>query len=288
MASPSRSLLPKEHGAYAQLAFPLLTGLALSFPSPAALALGMAAVAFFLANEPVAVLLGTRGKRLKDGAGDRAKGRAALLLSLGAVLGLVGVWRGGAAVWPELAFPVSAAILLIPVVLAGRQKSLPGEILVITGFSTLLLPLAAASGVPTLKAALAAGVWWLSFCLGTLEVHAIKARIKPTAPKQWTRWGSPLAATVVLAGATWMALGQLNPILEAWSPGGAPGALADGGLAWAAEARRLLPPAAAALLPPAVAVLLVSFLRVHPRRLKRVGWTLVGANALALVLLLQG
>ncbi len=63
---------------------------------------------------------------------------------------------------------------------------------------------------------------------------------------------------------------------------------ASGGLEWVDEAQRLLPPAAAAILPPTLAVLTVSLFKVHPRHLKRVGWTLVGANTLALVMLLQG
>ena len=64
--SKTPSLLPKEHGAYAELAFPLITGLALAVPSLSALALGGAAVLLFLLNEPVAILLGARGKRLKE------------------------------------------------------------------------------------------------------------------------------------------------------------------------------------------------------------------------------
>ena len=38
----------------------------------------------------------------------------------------------------------------------------------------------------------------------------------------------------------------------------------------------------------ALAIFFLSLSRVHPRHLKRVGWTLVGANTLTLVLLLQG
>jgi len=259
--SKKPSLLPKEHGAYAELAFPLITGLALAVPSLAALALGGAAVLLFLLNEPVAVLLGARGKRLKDQLGDRATNRAAFLLGGATGLGLMGLWKGGADLWPELAYPMAAGALLVPLVLRGQQKSLFGEFVVVTAFSTLLLPLAAASGAESERAIHAAAVWWISFALGTLEVHAIKARLKDTAKSQWTRWGSPLASGVVVAGAIFLALGQ----------GGRP-ALAG---------------PAAALLPPALAIFILSLIRVHPKRLKRVGWSLVAANSLALILLLQ-
>lgn len=271
--STSSRLLPREHGAYAQLAFPVLTGLLLSWPSPAALLLAGAAVSFFLANEPLAILLGVRGVRLLDREGERARKRAGLLLAAGSVLGGLGVLLGWPVVWPEILPPAGAGLLLIPVVRAGRQKSLPGEILVLTAFSTLVLPLVAASGGDPVRALLATGVWWLSFLLATLEVHAIKARLKNRGPYRWTRFASPVSAGVLVVVAAWVALGQGRPVVQALG-------LDEG---W-----RYLPPAAAALLPPAVAILALSMIRVHPRHLKRVGWTLVGANGLTLILLLQG
>jgi hypothetical protein len=43
-----------------------------------------------------------------------------------------------------------------------------------------------------------------------------------------------------------------------------------------------------AVMPGALLVLGVAALRVHPRRLKRVGWSLVAANVVTLALLLAG
>jgi hypothetical protein len=256
------SLLPKEHGAYAELAFPLVTGLALTTPSLPALSLGLAAVFLFLANEPLAILLGARGKRLKEQLGERARMRGSFLLGGATGLGLLGVWTGGAEIWPEALFPLAAGSLLIPLVLSGKQKTLFGEFVVVTAFATLLLPLAAASGADPHRAALAAGVWWVSFGLGTLEVHAIKARLKEKGRNQWTRWGSPVASALAVTGALSVALGQI----------GSPAAAGP----------------AAALLPPSLAIFGVSLANVHPKHLKGVGWTLVAANTVALVLLLQG
>ena len=255
-------LLPKEHGAYAQLAFPLLTGLALAVPAPSTLALGGAAVAFFLANESAAILLGARGMRLKDQEGSRARVWGSILLGFGSILGAVGVVAGWPEIWPSVLLPAAAGILLVPMALTGRQKTLVGEFLVITAFATLVLPMAAASGVDPTRAALTAAVWWVSFGLGTLEVHALKARHKKTGRAGWTRWASPLASGAVLAGALFLALGH----------GGFP----------ASEGP------AAALIPPALAIFSLSLFRVHPKHLKRVGWSLVVANSLALFLLLQG
>jgi hypothetical protein len=258
----NQSLLPKEHGAYAELAFPLITGLALAPPSLPVFSLGLAAVFLFLANEPLAILLGARGKRLQDQLGERAKSRGSFLLGGATGLGMLGIWRGGAEVWPELLYPLAAGSLLVPLVLLGKQKTIFGEFVVVTAFATLLLPLAAASGADPERAVLAAGVWWISFGLGTLEVHAIKARLKKTAKSQWTRLGSPVAAGSVSGAAILLTLGQ----------GGSPG----------------LAGPAAAVLTPALAIFILSLVKVHPKQLKRVGWTLVGANSVALALLLVG
>jgi hypothetical protein len=261
------TLLPREHGAYAELAFPLVTGWAMAIPSLPSLALGASAVLFFLANEPLAILLGVRGKRLQTQLGSSASARGRTLLGLGIALGLAGVLGAGPSVWPEILLPGAAGLLLIPTFLAGRQKTILGEILVVTAFSTLVLPLAMASGAEANRAWAAACVWWVSFALGTFEVHAIKARHKPAGRSDWTRWGSPLlSGAVVLAGfAVWM------------GPWGFSGVSGEVEL-----------PAVPALLPPSVAIFGLSLLRVHPKHLKRVGWSLVGANTLALVILLVG
>jgi len=237
-----------------------------SGPSLPALLLGSAAVAFFLANEPVAVLLGARGGRLKNQLESRARVRTGILLFAGGGLGALGAITMGAAIWPELAFPLIPGLLLIPLVLLGRQKSLLGEMVVVTSFATLPLPLAAASGRAFLEVALATGVWWISFALGTVEVHAIKARLKPSARRQWTRWASPFFSSLAVVGALGVALGGVFP--PGWPPA----------VAWAATA----------LLPVALAVSGLSFLKVHPRQLKKVGWALVGANALTFLLLAAG
>ena len=68
------SLLPKEHGAYGQIAFPLATAFVVAGVSTAGLLLAAAVVAGFLAHEPAAVLLGLRGARpLVHGSDARRK-----------------------------------------------------------------------------------------------------------------------------------------------------------------------------------------------------------------------
>src|SRR5205823_6340503 len=55
------ALLPKEHGAYGQLLFPLITAMAVGRPGVAAWSFAAAAVCAFLAHEPLLLLLGQRG-----------------------------------------------------------------------------------------------------------------------------------------------------------------------------------------------------------------------------------
>src|SRR6187397_412589 len=65
-------MLPKEHGAYGQLAFPLLTSLIVVGPAYASLWLATAMIGLFLAHEPVLVLLGHRGPRARAAGAQRA------------------------------------------------------------------------------------------------------------------------------------------------------------------------------------------------------------------------
>lgn len=261
------SLWPREHGATAELAFPLLTGLGLGGLSPGGLALALSAVAFYLSHEPVAVLLGRRGVRVREQLASRARVRGGALLGMGLVLATGSIAVAGGSLWPWILFPASAAVLLLPLVLARKEKTLVGEFLVILAFAGLVLPLASTGDTDPSRAFAAALVWIVSFGLGTFEVHAIKARAKRRGGRQqrrpgrsWTSWASPLLAGVVVLGA---ATGLLLRIWPDPSP--------------------LL-----AVLPPAAAVLSIGLMKVPARNLKRVGWSMVGANAVALGLLLLG
>jgi hypothetical protein len=242
------------------LAFPLLTGLGLANPTVTTFALALSALCFFLGHEPLAVLLGVRGVRLKKAMGERARRRAAALILGGSFLGAAAAVQSWELLWPSVLVPSAPALLLLPLVLSGRQKTLPGELLVVTAFSTLVLPLGISAGADPALAGAASVLWWVSFFLGTLEVHAIKARYKERARRVWTRWASPAASLLTLAVC-------LVALSRAGSGFSAP---------------------FLALVPPALAVLSVDIARVHPRNLKRVGWALVGANTLSLAFLLAG
>jgi hypothetical protein len=87
--APQRTLVPREHGAYGQLAMPLLTALAIGRPGISALALTAAVVLAFVAHEPLLVAVGQRGPRALELDGARARRRlvwlGALVLACGAL-----------------------------------------------------------------------------------------------------------------------------------------------------------------------------------------------------------
>jgi len=255
--SPRRSLLPQEHGAWGQLFAPLATALALGRPGPAAIALAASAALGFLACEPALVMLGQRGTRVFQEDGPRAGRRFAWLALLALAAGGLGLGLAPpAARWAALPTPVLAAAASV-LVARKLEFTLPGEIVIAIALSSVGLPVALASGA-SLGAALAAwATWILAFTAVTLAVQVLLTRARGEERGR----GALSAAGVVGIGL-------------------AAAALAAGGI---------FPGAALfALAPLALVSFAVCVLPVSPRRLKAVGWTIMGASLLTVVLLAAG
>lgn len=250
----NKHLIPREHGAYAELGFPLLTGLLVASPGWASFLFVAAALLFFFANESLVVLAGARGKRLQEDQGPAARRLLAVLGGLGAAAGLTGLALAPeAARWLAL-IPAAFAIGLVPAVLSKNLKTLPGEAVAAAAFSSMHLPVAAAGGA---EGALLWGppvMWFATTMAATFVVHAIKSRVTGATP--WVVPVSALAAPFALAAAL--------------------------ALAWGFPSLRAV--AVAACLPLAGAILL-DRLALSPKKLKQVGWTVVAANALAVTVL---
>ncbi len=250
--------MPREHGAYAQLGFPLLTGLIYSHGRPGGVGFAIAAVALFLAHEPLAVLAGVRGKRLQEQLGGAAR-RRVLALGGAAALGLAAaIGLAPSRAWLAAILPGGLALLLVPALGTRKLKSLPAETVVAAVFATSLLPVALTGPTTWLTAGVAAAVWFAAVLPAIFAVHAIKVAFKGKAEGRWTLVAAPLSAGLAALAAVTAAL-----ILPTW-------------------ARDFL-----AVIPPAAAVLVVSWIRPHPKHLKRVGWAVVMADAAALVILLM-
>lgn len=245
---------PREHGAWAQAT---LTSVAVLGVVPAAptgfwawmCALWMA----FLAHEPMLILLGQRGARSRQ-----AQGKACLLwlglLGAGAVaLALAGLPGSSLAARKAALLPAVPALLLLPGILRGEEKSLAGEALAALALAGASAPLALRAGAGSGSAlALAAGLG-ATFLLGTLLVRRYLAGLR-RRPEPLSVYGGPLL-TGLGAGA---------------------------GLILLAEGRVL---EGLACLPLPLLGFRLLARPWPPSRLKRLGWALAAGNALTALLL---
>lgn len=169
--SSARSLMPREHGAYGQLAVPLLTALLSTRPTTAALLYTAAGVFAFCAHEPLLVLLGQRGSRALREAGRRARIRL-VVLAVGALLcaGFALVLSSSAA---RLAFIAPASGMLAFGLLIWRKQERTdwGEIMAACILSAAAVPVAIAAGLPEQLALSAWGAFAIGFGLVTLALH---------------------------------------------------------------------------------------------------------------------
>lgn len=245
-----RSLLPREHGAYGQLALPLLAALSCGRPSMAAAFYALVAVLAFLAHEPLLVLCGHRGPRALREVGARARTR--LLLYSVLVLLALGLALVFSTAMARLAFlgPLAGAGLVGFAIASRRERTDWGETVAALALSASSLPVAISGGVPPTLALLCWAVWTVGFGLFTITLRrAIHGR------------------KTVLPGAS------DSPLLPA--------------LVFCAGALLFLHYAAFAfaVLPMATVSLVLFIAPPAPRRLSQVGWLLVGSSALTGLLL---
>ena len=255
--TPTRphSLLPHEHGAWGQLALPMASALALGGLAPAALLLAAATVLGFLAHEPWLVLLGHRGARALADDGARARRFLGWLLFAATLCGAVGAWL---APWPArlaLLLPAALAAAVIGLVLAKRERTVPGELTVVSALATSGFAVALAGGASLRVAAAATLTWELAFAASVFAVQGVLERARSKEP---------------------IDSGPRNALAVALVTGlGSAAALAVG-LGWVVP----LAVAPTALLSLAVCMGLFS-----PRKLRRLGWGLVGATGVTLLVL---
>jgi len=241
-----RSLLPKEHGAYAELAVPMLAALIAGVPGASALLLATGAWAFFLAHEPALVLLGRRGERARTEHEERAASRLLTLGLAGVVLGSLGLVLALPVVrWGSLAVAALALVFAVLVAL-GEERSTAGEVLAAITLAGAAFPVGVASGIDVGTAARAWLIWSLGFVAVVLPARSIGARRRSSAPVGVRALPAGLALGVGMA--LW------GPIL--------------GGL-------ELL-----ALAPLVIASGWLGIARPPPSRLRQVGWSIVVSTLL--------
>jgi hypothetical protein len=205
-----RTLLPREHGAYAQLGAPLVAALVMRAPTLAAGWLAAAAIAAFLANEPLLVALGHRGRRARELDGARAWRRLGVLgiVALGAGIAGLALANTGARVAAGAAALPAAALLVLGV--RRAQHSLAGEVMAAIALPALAVPVAIASGTAHADAVIVWLAWSLGFAASVVAVHRVIARHRAPAARLDRVLAAALVAVLVaicgVAGVTALAL----------------------------------------------------------------------------------
>ena len=176
-----RWLVPREHGAYFQLAIPLLAAWWLGPSSSASLLVGVAACLAFLAHEPLLVVLGARGARMRQNAGRRARTWVTVLAGSATATGALGLALAPPGGLPFAAVGGLLGVILIGLARRGVEHTLYGELIAavaLTGASAIVR--AAAGTAPSVVLA-----WWLGWATGfgatVIAVHRVIARHRRAA-----------------------------------------------------------------------------------------------------------
>lgn len=171
-------LLPREHGTYGEIAFPLITALVLGSWNLAVWGLVLVAVGGYLAHEGFLVLTGGRGPRA------RREQRQAAVMSVATfgAIALSGASFSLSALTPDAWIGALAAsglsMVAVASALIGREHTLPGELLAAIALPAWGVPVALQGGVPWFTALTAWGVWSLGYAAATFVVHVVIRRTK--------------------------------------------------------------------------------------------------------------
>ena len=245
------AVFPKEHGAYGQLLFPLITALAVGRPGAAAFAFAAAALFAFLAHEPLLVLMGQRGPRAREDAGPRAirwfaaTGLTATGLAVFAIATMASVAQHA------VIFCAALASILLAVIATRRERTTSGEILSACTLASLALPVALAAHTTHAVAVTCVLVFAAAFTTATVCVRAVIVHTR-----------RPPASAARMAGAL-TAAGAMAILAFSGAIG-----FASSVAPWAA-------------LPVCTAGVVLVLKPPSARQLRAVGWTLVATTATA-------
>jgi hypothetical protein len=248
-------LIPREHGAYGQIAFPIAAALGAAGNSTAAWLLVAAFSAAFVAHEPLLVVLGQRGLRATRELGRDAKRTLAVAGGIALVAAVAG-WLVMApthrwTIWVPAAF----ALATVPLILQKTQKTLTGEMHVALTLASCALPVGTAAGLRPQEAAACWFVMTLGFWAATLAVRATIAHQRREAT------GALRGAAILVA------------------------VLSPGVAILIAERFRLHPLLWVATMPMALLGMFIAIALPHARHLRRVGWSLIAGSAATTALL---
>ncbi len=251
-------LIPREHGAYGQLAFPLATALAIGRPTLGAIGLAIAGVAAFLSHESLLIVLGQRGGRAAREQYDEAQRTLALFGTVAIVAGVFALFVMNLLARWALALPAVFALQLSIAVFSGKERTYAGELLAAGTLTALSLPVAIASGATMRTGFTVFVVFALMFATATTAVHAIIVRGGQRAGAAGRLWSAVFTVIAVAVLGVLERIGIVQPIAP-----------------WAA-------------IPVGVVALFLVVQAPSPRQLRTVGWALVAATAMTSILLAVG
>ena len=259
MSTAQRKMVPREHGAYAELLFPIVSVLLGGAPTTSTWLLAIGAIGAFLANEPLLVLFGQRGTRMQREESDRAK-RALLIFSLVALgAGVGGLLIASAPVQYAVVVPLLLGVTLVMLAIQGLERSMFGEGLAAVTLSSIAIPLGLSAGLG-LRVTLSIALLWLTTSLlGTAVVRLTVARTKAKTDEELRRVGFKRGMLILVCSLV-IIVGVV-------------------GLTGSREGLLTL----AAAMPVALVVLAVAALQPTARRLRLMGWSLVAANLCSLI-----
>lgn len=254
-------MLPREHGAYSQMALPLVTSFVVAGATPPAALTGLAVFLGFLAHEPLMVLLGRRGARARHDSAGRARALVAATGAAALAAGLTAVVLAPAGVRWSFGLPLVPALVVAGGLFSRQEKSAPAEVAVALAFSLAAVPTSLAAGASTSTAVSLGVVFALVFVAGVLAVRVVILRVR----------GGGRPRAVRATRALLLALG-----------GGAAVVLA------VTAARGVLPWTPLLATAPGLVAALSLALRRTPPALKTVGWTLMSMSTAAAAILAAG
>jgi hypothetical protein len=231
----------------------MLSALLAGAPRFAAVAFTAGAVLAFLAHEPLLVWRGQRGPRMLREHGPRALRRGLVLAGLSALCYAAGVAVAPLALGPAAVIAVVLGVAGFGVALAGREKTVGGELLAALAVSSAALPVALAAGLGLAFSAALVAVWVVSFAVSTAAARGIALRAKDHGRS--LRLAGALAV-VVAAAATALAASGLAPLRAALAPA-----------------------------PALVLAVALSLRPVPPAKIRLVGWSMIAASVVTLAVL---
>ena len=259
MGTAQRKMVPREHGAYAELLFPIASVFLGGSPTTATWLLAVGAIASFLANEPLLVLFGQRGTRTKRAESDRAKRALLVFLLLALGTGVAGLLLTTTVVQYAVGVPLLLGAALMMLAIQGLERSMMGEGLAAATLSSIAIPLGLSAGLDLTLTLAVALIWLVTSLLGTAVVRLTVGRTKAKTDEDLARVRLKRALLVLVCLAV-IAVGVAAPYgsrMGLW--------------------------VLAAAAPVAVVVLATAILQPTARRLRLMGWSLVAANLCSLI-----